>query len=290
MLTNRELAGNETWITAILWDECAFCGFLSMELELVKPAVPCPNCEKSGRPRIIFPDIASVRLLEMINHFYAQAWDRREDHAARLARELSERLGRKYEPAVAVEAALETQRVRSISDGSQAAFDGLLDAIQEKLHLESAGAARKAFVPLLEYSATNEEHQVVVLLTAAMLEKLLRELLLRMLVKRSGGDWEESRKRLRKVGRQDGREDIFQNLTGTGLREAIAGVGVPDFYDSWRKLRELRNEFMHGKPFVIGVSNTEKAFDVAQGAFGVFAGLQNRFCVDGVREGTKINP
>lgn len=215
MLANREVVGNGTWVTAMLWHTCAFCGFLSMASELIRPAVPCQNCGKSGRARLIFPDIASVRLLEMISHFYAQAWDRQEDHAARLARELSVRLGREYEPAFAVAAALEVQRVRAGSDGSQAAFDGLLEAIRGKLELESSGAARKVFVPLLQYSATNEEHQVVVLLTAAMLEKLFRELLFHMLIVRGSRDWAEARKRMRRLGRQDEREETFQNLTRT---------------------------------------------------------------------------
>ncbi len=123
----------------------------------------------------------------------------------------------------------------------------------------------------------------MVLLSAAMLEKLFRELVLRMVVIRTGRDWTEARKRLRRLGRHNEGEEIFRDRSRMGLKEAIGKSGFPGFYDCWEDIRELRNKFMHGMPLVIGVSHTEKAFEVAKAAFGIFAGLHNQFCVDGGR-------
>jgi hypothetical protein len=213
----------------------------------------------------------------MISHFYVQAWNRQEGHGAVLGHELSQRLGREYQPALAVKAALDLQRVQLESDGSQVAFERLLGVIRESLDLESTEAAHKVFVPLLEYRDRNEEHQVVVLLTVTMLEKLFQELLLRMLVK-NGKDWEAARKKLRYLRHAEG-ERKFKTVAKTGLKEAIGSAGFPVFYGNWRDIREVRNKFMHRMPFVIRVADTEKAFEVAKVAFAMFAALRNQFGV-----------
>ncbi len=278
MLTNRQFAENGTWIAAITWLECAFCGFLSQDLELVKPAVPCPHCEDVGRARRTFPDMSSDRLLEMISHFYAKAWERVDDTKAALADTLRLKLSREYPQAKVVEAALRVRECLRHSDGSQEGFERLLDEISVCLDLQSREEALCVYVPLAQYSDTHEEHQVVVLLTAAMLEKLFGELLLRMFVK-SSKDWEKARGAVRAMRGHKDREKVFARIAGVSLEEAVAKSGVSGFYARWQEIRELRNKFMHGMPFAIHVSDTEKAFELPKDAFRVFAHLHNRFCV-----------
>jgi len=137
-LTHRQLAENGT-VAAVTWLECAFCGFLSRDLELVKPAVPCPQCEDVGRSRRIFPDMSSDRLLEMISHFYARAWERVDDTKAALADTLRLKLRREYPQAKVVEAALRVRECLCHSDGSQEGFERLLDEIHVCLPREVYG-------------------------------------------------------------------------------------------------------------------------------------------------------
>lgn len=277
-LTNRELAGNATWVGAVTWLECPFCAYLSQDLELDKPAVPCPHCKKSGRPRIIFPDMSSDRLLEMISHFYAKAWERVDGTQSTLAQELSKTYGREYGIETAVSTALEAQRLMRASDGSGAAYEKILEAIRVGLDLKTREDTHQTYVPLLQYSDTHEEHQVVVLLTAAMLERLFGQFLLRMFVK-SGKDWEKARAAVKALRGQREREKVFAGLAGASFKDGVAGSGVSGFYAGWAEIRELRNKFVHGLPFIIHVSDAEKAFEIAKDAFRVFAELHNGFCV-----------
>ena len=282
-LSNRELAENPTWPESESFLECPECGFLSEDLELIRPAVPCPNCGVGGRPRRHYPDLSSCQLLRMIAHFYARAQERQDDTQEALTKSLAECIGRTFDRVTAVEAARKTQELRVSSSGSQEDFEALLAAISDLLRLSSVEEARKAFVPLLEYSDTNDEHQVVVLLTATMLEQLFRELLLQRSVS-ACGNWEEARRSMNNHGDHGKREHLFKELTGEELEDSISGVADQScFYSHWRDIRKLRNKFVHGAPFVIRVSDTEKAFELAKAAFTVFAALHN--CVTENRRG-----
>jgi hypothetical protein len=277
-LTNRELAENATWIAAVTWLECTFCWYLSQDLELVRPAMPCPHCTKSGRARMVFPDMSSDRLLEMISYFYARALERNDDTQAGLVEDLRKAYGREYGIDTAVSTALEAQRLMRASDGSGAAYEKVLEAVGLGLDLKTREDARKAYVLLLQYSDTQEEHQVVVLFTAAMLERLFGQLLLRMFV-RSGNDWEKARAAVRNLRRHEDREKGFAKLVGVSLEKAVGQSGVAGFYAGWKEIRNLRNKFLHGMPFVIHVSDTERAFELAKDAFRLFAHPHNEFCV-----------
>ena len=277
-LDNRTLAESPTWAAAVSFCECPDCGFLSRDLDLVRVAVPCPNCATSGRPRRIYPDLSSCRLLEMVCHFYARAHERQDNTQEQLARALEEHVGRRFDCNAAVCAAREVQELYRSLGGSQEQFAKILAAIRKRLSLSSLEEAQNAFVPLFEYSDTNEEHQVVVLLAAAMLEKLFRELLVRLLIA-TRFSWEKARQELNERRRFKKREQLFKELTGDTLQNAMSGVDSA-FYTHWEQIRRRRNDFLHRFPFVIGVSDAETAFELSKGAFTVFAGLQNRFCIE----------
>ncbi len=276
-ISNRELAENPTWIAAVSFCECPDCGFLSYDLKLDRVAEPCPNCATSGRPRRVYPDFASVRLLEMIAHFYARAYEHQNDADEQLARALEEDAGRRFDCNTAVDAAHEVQELYRSLGGSQEAFEKILAAIQKRLSLPSLQHAQRAFVHLFQYSDTSEEHQIVVLLTAAMLEKLFRELLLSMCTA-VRGDREKARRELKQRRDFKKREQFFKELAGHTLQNVLSGMDDA-FYSRWQIIRNRRNHFLHGVPFVIDVSDTETAFELSKTAFMVFAKIQNRFCV-----------
>ena len=276
-LDNHTLAESPTWAAAVSFCGCPDCGFLSRDLKLIGLAEPCPNCATSGRPRRIYPDLSSCRLLEMICHFYARAHERQDKAHEQLTRALEEHIGRRFDCDAAVCAAREVQELYRSLGGSQEQFAKILAAIRKRLSLSSLQEAQEAFVPLFKYSDTNEEYQVVVLLTAAMLEKLFRELLLRMSIVMHGR--EEARRELKeKNGNHPKREQLFQELAGETLEQSISGVAT-NFYSHWTETRDRRNRFLHGLPFAIHLADAEKAFELSKRAFTVFAEVQNRFCV-----------
>jgi hypothetical protein len=265
------------WVAAASFSECPDCRFLSRDLKLIRLAEPCPNCGTSGRPRRLYPDFSSIRFLEMITHFYARAHDCRDSTQEQLARAVQERVGRRFDRNAAVCAAWEVQELYRTLGGSQEQFAKILAAIRQRLSLSSLEEAQQAFVPLFQYSDTNEEHQVVVLLTAAMLEKLFRELLVRMSIVMLGR--EEARQELKKKKYQNhlGREHLFKQLARETLEQSISKIAM-DFHVRWKETRDHRNDFLHGLPFAIQLSDAEKAFELSKRAFTVFAEMQNRFC------------
>jgi hypothetical protein len=278
--TNRALAENRTWLSAVAYVECPFCHFLSHNAELDKTSAPCPNCAASGKPRIIFPGLSSHRLLEMVAYFYARSCERLDDLKNELLRTLSEQLGCSFEWNAVVQTVVAIHKFRREQGriDTPETFEQLLGTIQTSLGLKTTEDARTVFPSLFGYSDTTEEHQAIVLLVAAMLEKLFKELLSRMLrmVPLSENTVKYVFKKSR--GHAD-REQLFAALTGKRLETLITSTGSPEFYSKWQSIRDVRNEFMHGSSFAIGANAAEVAFDIAKESFRVFAELHNEFCI-----------
>jgi hypothetical protein len=275
--TNRDLAENRTWLSAVTYVECPFCHFLAHSAAgLSETFAPCPKCAASGEPRIIFPDLSSHRLLEMVAYFYARACERLDAVQNELLRTLSEQQGCSFDWNSVVRTVAAIHKFRREQVDTPEAFEQLLGTIQTSLGLKSTEDARRVFPSLFGYSDMTEEHQAIVLLVAAMLEKLFKELLSRMLttVPLSESTVKYIFKKSR--GHVD-REQLFAALTGKSLKSVITS---PEFYSKWQAIREARNEFMHGSSFAIGANVAEEAFDVAKESFGVFAELRNEFCID----------
>lgn len=273
-IPNRELARNQTWTAAMTWLECHFCNYLSQDLNLANVDEPCPRCGNGGHPRLIFPGIMCNRLVELILHYYANSHERYDERVAALERAISHQLGREFNPQILVEAAFAVRSIRNKSDNKDDVLVTLLGTIQERLGLHSASDARKVLVPLLQYSDTNEDHQITLLLTASLLEQLFKELLLRTLV-RLLADWESSRKIVKALRDHGAREKEFAKLAGFSLNEMTTSLGFSTFYADWRSIRKLRNTFVHGIPFIIDRLDAEKAFELAKNSFRVFALVLN---------------
>jgi homoserine kinase len=225
----------------------------------------------------MFPDLSSHRLLEMVAYFYARACERLDGIQNELLRILSEQLGCSFDWDNVVRTVVAIHKFRRDQGrvDTPETFEQLLGAIQTSLGLNSTEDARKVFPSLFGYSDMTEEHQATVLLVAAMLEKLFKELLSRMLttipLRESTVKYIFKKSR----GHVD-REQLFAALTGKSLKTVITNS---EFYSKWQSIRDARNEFMHGSSFAIGANAAEEAFDIAKESFGVFAELHNVFCI-----------
>jgi hypothetical protein len=224
----------------------------------------------------MFPDLSSHRLLEMVAYFYARACERLDEIQNKLLRTLSEQLGRHFDwnsVARTVVAIHKFRRAQGMID-TEETFEQLLGMVQVLLGLNSTEDTRKVFPSLFGYTDTTEEHRVIVLLTATMLEKLFKGLLSRMITAIPLSTKHSFKK---SQGHID-REQLFAERTGKSLETEIKSIGSPKFYSKWQSIRKARNEFMHGSPFAIGANAAEEAFEAAKDSFGVFAELHNKFC------------
>lgn len=277
-LTNLELAANPTWVIASTFAECPFCGFLCRDLGLVRVSVPCPNCNRSGSARLLFPGIACIKWLEMIADSYVRAYARAGEKQAALAEQIRSDLRRRAEPSWVVAAARNVRKLLRKSRGSQAEYKRVLDALQRRLSLDSQEQARRVYPLILEYSETTNDHCNVVVSTAALFESLFSDFLVRLLVSR-GRAYGEARKTVAKMRRRDDLKKLFKETTRTPLLKAVGEFGVSGLYEGWQDVATRRNRFLHITPGAISADMAEKAFNIAKNAFGLFAYLHNRFCV-----------
>ena len=217
------------------------------------------------------------RLLEMVAYFYARACERLAGIQNELLRTLNEQVGRHFDWNSVARIVVAIHKFRGAQDmiDTEETFEQMLGTIQISLGLNSTEDARKVFPSLFGYTDTTEEHQVIVLLAAAMLEKLFKDLLSRMITAIPLA----AKHSLTKSQGHIDREQLFAERTGKSLETAIKSIGSPRFYSKWQSIRRARNEFMHGSPFAIGANAAEEAFEVAKDSFGIFAELHNNFCV-----------
>lgn len=180
-LTNQQISAKPTWVIASTFLECNHCGFLSRALSQDLSARSCSNCGARGEPRTLFPAVHCIKVLEMIAYFYHRASARGEERDRKLAKSLGEIIGRRCEPVYAVGAAQQAQKLLRGSDRSQAAYSNFVKLISRHLRIRSQKLAKKSFVELLNYRPVTEEHQIVVVLTAMLLEVMFDEFLKRLL-------------------------------------------------------------------------------------------------------------
>ena len=273
-LTNLELAANPTWISAEVFSECRFCGFLSQDLELDRPSVPCPRCKLSGLPRFLYPDIASIRRLEMIADAFVQAYARTGERQAALAEQIRSDLRRSCDPSWVATAIRKVRKLRCKHPASAQDYAKLLATLQRRLSLDTPEQTQRVYFRLATYEETSTEHSNLVVLTTALFEGLFSELLIRLLVSR-GTDYGDARVEVRRTRTFEGRRKLFERETHTPLRQAVRRFGHRGFYERWEYVRELRNRFAHQTPFAIGADALERAFNLAKDSFALFAFLHN---------------
>jgi hypothetical protein len=277
-LTNLELAGNPTWVIASTFSECPFCGFLSGDLELVRVSVPCPKCELSGSARLIFPDISCIRWLEMIGDSYVTAYARTSEKQAELAEQIRSDLKRSCDAEWVAAALKKVRKLRRKSPGSTEEYNRFLETLQKRLSLDTREEGQRIYPYLASFEEPSNEHCNLVVSTESLYRKLLSGLIIRLLV--SGGmAYVEARKKARTEWRYAELVRLFEKQAHITLREAVMGFGVRGLYDRWRHISTLRNRYSHESPLSVNSEVAEKAFDLAKNAFGLFAFLQNTYCV-----------
>jgi hypothetical protein len=132
------------------------------------------------------------------------------------------------------------------------------------------------------------ESEIVVILSAALLEALLEDILDRIM-SAHGADVAirgTILDTMRAIGGRIGK--LFPELTGTEFEEAAAELGYRDFPKRWRRLREARNAFIHDTPYrdVQESLNEDTAIDAMRlldQAYVLFVSLNNRFVADGLK-------
>ena len=132
------------------------------------------------------------------------------------------------------------------------------------------------------------EAEIVVILSAAMLEALLEDILDRIMAAHGAdvairGTILDT---MRAIGSRIGK--LFPELTGTEFEDAAAELGYQDFPKRWRKLRAVRNAFIHDTPYrdVQGELDQDAALEsmhLLDQAYALFVLLNNKFVADGLK-------
>jgi hypothetical protein len=132
------------------------------------------------------------------------------------------------------------------------------------------------------------ECEIVVILSAALLEALLEDILDRIMAAHGADVPMRSTvlDQVRAIGARVGK--LFPELTGEEFEAAAAELGYQDFPKRWRKLREVRNAFIHDTPYrdvqrELDQAVAADALDLLDQAYRLFVLLNNRFVADGLK-------
>jgi hypothetical protein len=132
------------------------------------------------------------------------------------------------------------------------------------------------------------EWAIVVMLSAALMEALLEDILDRIMAAHGADVPIRSTvlDQVRAVGARIGK--LFPELTGEEFEDATAEAGKGDFSKRWRKLREMRNAFIHDTPYRDVQAEMDRAaaaegMALLDSAYDLFVHLNNRFVADGLR-------
>ena len=136
--------------------------------------------------------------------------------------------------------------------------------------------------------ALDGEHEIVVILSAALLEALLEDILDRIMAAHGADVPMRSTvlDQVRAIGARVGK--LFPELTGEEFEAAAAELGYQDFPKRWRKVREVRNAFIHDTPYrdvqrELDQTAATDALDLLDQAYRLFVLLNNRFVADGLK-------
>jgi rubredoxin len=138
------------------------------------------------------------------------------------------------------------------------------------------------------------EWQITVILAAAMLEALLEDILDRIMATH-GADIAirgTLLDQVRTIGVRISR--LFPDLTGVEFEAAAADLGYRDFPKRWRKVRQIRNAFIHDTPYrdiagSLDETTAAEAMVLLDQAYSLFVSINNRFVADGRRQRGEVS-
>jgi hypothetical protein len=130
------------------------------------------------------------------------------------------------------------------------------------------------------------ECEIVVILGATFLETLLEDLLDRIMGAH-GADVSVRQMVLdnvRAIGQRIGR--LFPALTGAEFEAAAQQLGYRDFPKRWRRIREVRNAFIHDEPYrevdeALDANAALRTMELIDEGYGLFVVMNNKFVADG---------
>jgi hypothetical protein len=235
--------------------------------------LPCPYCGVlTNYPN--FPGEPAEELIAMIEYFYQEGEKRVGAMMASLAARISTATAKHHSIDEVFRVAEEMRDLQDSYDD-----DELRDILVERLQVSSDESAYLSLEILKDYDPFFYEHKVVVVLTCTLLEALFSRLLVAIAV-RSGKDEDSERLRLEKRFKGfDGRATRFEQLVRAPFELAFKTAEPSDFYDTWKVMRGIRNDFMHGKTWTITESSAHMARSLALASPQPFAALQNAYAL-----------
>lgn len=140
------------------------------------------------------------------------------------------------------------------------------------------------------------EWEIVVILGATFLETLLEDMLDRIMAAHGADVAVRSMvlDNVRAVGQRIGR--LFPQLTGEEFEAAALEMGFRDFPKRWRRIRAVRNAFIHDTPYredteTLDASTALRTMELMDQAYLLFVSMNNKFVADGRRvEGNVLEP
>ncbi len=129
------------------------------------------------------------------------------------------------------------------------------------------------------YRSSNSK-ELTVLLFCTLIEHLLRNLIAAR-CRRVGVEWAIIDLLLEKYWRVDERMKLFERLTGTSIKAAVATLPGKKVFDTYADLRKKRDGLAHGLPaatFAVSGADIRMAVDETANAFPTFAYLHHVFC------------
>jgi hypothetical protein len=130
------------------------------------------------------------------------------------------------------------------------------------------------------------ESQITVILAAALLEALLEDILDRIMAAH-GADVAIRGTVLDTVRAIGARiSKLFPDLTGAEFDVAATEAGYHDFPKRWRKVREIRNAFIHDTPYrdvegTLDASTATESMLLLDSAYTLFVAINNKYVADG---------
>jgi hypothetical protein len=130
-----------------------------------------------------------------------------------------------------------------------------------------------------------EQNEIAVIFTCALLESLLEEFLV-SLMKNRGVPAKVTEAMFEGFQGVYRRQRLFKLLTTNSLKKDIGDLDLnyKDFYKEWLDtdvgITRFRNKFLHAEIYSIARTHAEKAFHLALFSFEVFARLSNKYCVE----------
>lgn len=129
------------------------------------------------------------------------------------------------------------------------------------------------------YRSPNSK-ELCVLLFCTLIEHQLRNLIVSRCL-RVAVDWVVIDLLLEKYWRVNERLELFDRLTGTNIKKAVAALPGENILDAYSTLRRKRDGLAHGLPaatYAVTSADVRTAVDEAANSFSTFAHLHHVFC------------